>query len=290
MDYELIFKCRNDSMTRICTSDMSIEKAKNLHGQMFTCVTDNNGESDCQSYLLSPKYFPNPVTEGDFKPSTKGGPANLKGYYLAIGLYYITIVPNIRLMFVGNLNTNSIDVTNLILDYKGGCGSRTIKWPNGYKYDFNHSSPEIDNISIGNSSFIASGSNFVPRSKGGSITIIGERLSSQVNNSITTIKLGQNDCKNVISLKNEITCNLESIPNVENVKLVDLQVNISINGINFIIPQGQVKIIGDCLGSSQLTQVYIDDLLQSNITTNINEKETTLSFKPIQPIENQSCI
>ncbi|KAN0027880.1 hypothetical protein ACTFIV_009706 [Dictyostelium citrinum] len=369
IDYELIFDCQNDSLIRVCTSDMSIEKAKNLHGQMFTCVTDNNSKSDCKINSLFPNFFPNPVIEGDFKPETKGGFFNIKGYYLAIGLNYLTIVPNIKLKIDGELYLDSIDVTNLILDYKGGCGTRTIQWPNGFKYDFNHSSPVIDNISIGSSSFIASGSNFcnssdfiqihidgiqieksniksidheqfeinyiqqysksinvyiisgglesnkfkleykplplkinsVPRSKGGSITIIGERLSSQVNNSITVIKLGQNDCKNIISSKNEITCILESIPNGENVKLVDLQVNISINGINnenkllfsfnkpiisdFIIPQGQVKLIGDCLGSSQLTQVYIDDLLQSNITINVNEKETTLSFKPIQPIQ-----
>ncbi|KAM9951084.1 hypothetical protein ACTFIT_012188 [Dictyostelium discoideum] len=176
--------------------------------------------------------------------------------------------------------------------------------PNGY----NHSNPVIYNIMIESSSFISSGFNFcyssfwlnlntldgIPRLKGGSITIIGERLSSQVNNSIIIVKIGQYDCKNVISSKNEILCSLGSASNVEKVKLVDLQVNISINGIfnennlsfsfdvpiisDFILPQGEVKLVGDCFGSSQLTQVYIDDALQSNITININEKETTLSF------------
>ncbi|KAN0029683.1 hypothetical protein ACTA71_007818 [Dictyostelium dimigraforme] len=231
-----------------------------------------------------------------------------------------------------------------MLDYKGGCGPRTIIWPNGFKYTFNHSNPIIDNISIGSSSFIASGSNFcnisdfininideyskyisvdivagglesnkfkldfkpipleinsVPRLKGGLIKIIGERLSSQLFNSIIIVKIGQYDCKNVMSSKNEIICNLNSIPKGDSLNLDNLQVNISINGIyndnkllfsfdtpiitDFIIPQGEVKLIGDCLGTPQLTQVYIDDVLQPNITLNINDKETTLSFKPIKP-------
>ncbi|KAM9980600.1 hypothetical protein ACTFIY_002905 [Dictyostelium cf. discoideum] len=361
LNYELVFDCKNNSTTRTCAAAMSIDIAKNLHA-------DKNGESDCTSYLLS-KYYPNPIIEGDFKPSTKGGQTILKGYYLAIGVYYYTIIPNTRLSIIGDLHSGSTDVTNLILNYKGGCGQRTIQWQNGFKYSFNHSNPVIDNISIESSSLISHGSNFcnssesiqiylngvqiekskiksigheqfeityiqdysksvivnivsgglesnkfkldfkpiplkinsVPRLKGGSITIIGERLSSQLNNSTIIVKIGQYDCKNVISSKNEILCNLEPVPNVENVKLVDLPVNISINGIyngnnllfsfdtpmisDFILPQGEVKLVGDCFGSSQITQVYIDDVLQSNITSNINERETTLSFKPILPIK-----
>ncbi|KAM9961151.1 hypothetical protein ACTFIR_003988, partial [Dictyostelium discoideum] len=354
--------------TRTCTAGMSIDIAKNLHGQVFGCVTDNNGQSDCRMNVYQ-EYYPNPIIEGDFKPSTKGGLVILKGYYLAIGLYFYTIIPNTRLAIIGNLVGDSIDATNLILDYKGGCGTREIQWPNGYIYSFNHSNPVIDSISIESSSFISRGYNFcnssesiqiyldgvqiekskiksidheqfeiiysqehsksivvnivsgglesnkfkldykpmplkinsVPRLKGGSITIIGERLSSQVNNSTIIVKIGQYDCKNVISSKNEILCNLESVPNVEKVKLVDLQVNISINGIfnennlsfsfdtpiisDFILPQGEVKLVGHCFGSSQITQIKIDDVLQSNLTININEKETTLSFKPTLQIK-----
>ncbi|KAM9992418.1 hypothetical protein ACTFIY_009838 [Dictyostelium cf. discoideum] len=319
-------------------------------------------------------YYPNPIIDGDFKPSTEGGQVILKGYYLAIGVYFYTILPNTGLVIIGNPFGDSIDATNLLLDYKGGCGQRTIRWPNGYIYSFNHSNPVIDNISIESSSFISHGYNFcntsesiqiyldgvqiekskiksidheqfeiiyrqehsksiivnivsgglesnkfkldykpmplkinsVPRLKGGSITIVGERLSSQLNNTTIIVKIGQYDCKNVISSKNEILCNLESVPNLEKVKLVDLPVDISINGIfnennllfsfdtpiisGFILPQGEVKLVGDRFGSSQLTQVYIDDALQSNITININERETTLSFKPILPIKNQSYI
>ncbi|EAL61817.1 immunoglobulin E-set domain-containing protein [Dictyostelium discoideum AX4] len=367
LEYELVFECKNNSKERTCTAGMSIDIAKNLHGQIKMCGTDNNSVLDCHSNYE--EYYPKPIIEGDFKPSTKGGPTIMKGYYLAVGAYYYNIIPYTRLGIIGDVHSNSIDVTNLILDYKGGCGPRTIQWPNDFKYSFNHSNPIIENIFIEGSSFISKGSNFcnssdsiqiyldgvqidkskiksidheqfeiiytqlysksinvkivsgglesniykldfkpiplkinsVPRLKGGSITIIGERLSSQVNNSTIIVKIGQYDCKNVISSKNEILCNLESVPNVEKVKLVDLQVNISINGIfnennllfsfdipiisDFILPQGEVKLVGDCFGSSQLTQVKIDDVLQSNITININEKETTLSFKPIKPIK-----
>ncbi|KAM9956872.1 hypothetical protein ACTFIR_003607 [Dictyostelium discoideum] len=367
LNYELVFECKNNSMERTCTAGMSIDIAKNLHGQVFGCVTDNNGQSDCRMNVYQ-EYYPNPIIEGDFKPSTKGGLVILKGYYLAIGLSYYTIIPNTKLL-IGDLFGDSFDATNLILDYKGGCGTREIQWPNGYIYSFNHSNPVIDSISIESSSFISRGYNFcnssesiqiyldgvqiekskiksidheqfeiiysqehsksivvkivsgglesnkfkldykpmplkinsVPRLKGGSITIIGERLSSQVNNSTIVVKIGEYDCKNVISSKNEILCNLESVPNVEKVKLVDLQVNISINGIfnennlsfsfdtpiisDFILPQGEVKLVGHCFGSSQITQIKIDDVLQSNLTININEKETTLSFKPTLQIK-----
>ncbi|KAM9969017.1 hypothetical protein ACTFIW_000424 [Dictyostelium discoideum] len=369
LSYELVFECKNDSTTRTCVAGMSIDIAKNLHGQMWACVINNNGQSDCNNFLL-PGYYPNPIIEGDFKPSTKGCPVILKGYYLAIGVYYYyTIIPNTKLVLIGDLFGDSIDVTSLTLDYKGGCGKREIQWPNGYIYSFNHSNPVIDSISIESSSFISRGYNFcnssesiqiyldgvqiekskiksidheqfeiiysqdhsksiivnivsggiesnkfkldykpmplkinsVSRLKGGSITIIGERLSSQVNNSTIIVKIGQYDCKNVISSKNEILCNLESVPNVEKVKLLDLPVNISINGIfnennlsfsfdtpiisEFILPQGEVKLVGHCFGSSQITQIKIDDVLQSNLTININEKGTTLSFKPILQIK-----
>ncbi|KAM9956845.1 hypothetical protein ACTFIR_003580 [Dictyostelium discoideum] len=369
LNCELVFECKNNSTTRTCVAGMSIDIAKNLHGQVFGCVTDNNGQSDCRMHVYE-EFYPNPIIEGDFKPSTKGGPVILKGYYLAIGVFsYYTIIPNTKLVLIGDLFGDSIDVTSLTLDYKGGCGTREIQWPNGYIYSFNHSNPVIDSISIESSSFISRGYNFcnssesiqiyldgvqiekskiksidheqfeiiysqehsksivvnivsgglesnkfkldykpmplkinsVPRLKGGSITIIGERLSSQVNNSTIIVKIGQYDCKNVISSKNEILCNLESVPNVEKVKLVDLQVNISINGIfnennlsfsfdtpiisDFILPQGEVKLVGHCFGSSQITQIKIDDVLQSNLTININEKETILSFKPILQIK-----
>ncbi|EAL61795.1 immunoglobulin E-set domain-containing protein [Dictyostelium discoideum AX4] len=370
LEYELVFECKNNSKERTCTAGMSIDIAKNLHGQIKVCIRgiDNNGVLDCHIAFYE-EYFPKPIIEGDFKPSTKGGPTIMKGYYLAIGAYYYTIIPDTRLGIIGDIFSNSIDVTNLILDYKGGCGPGTIQWSNDFKYSFNHSNPIIENIFIEGSSFISKGSNFcnssdsiqiyldgvqidkskiksidheqfeiiytqlysksinvkivsgglesniykldfkpiplkinsVPRLKGGSVTIIGERLSPQVYNSTIIVKIGQYDCKNVISSKNEILCNLESVQNVEKVKLVDLQVNISINGIfnennllfsfdvpimsDFILPQGEVKLVGDCFGSSQLTQVKIDDVLQSNITININEKETTLSFKPIKPIK-----
>ncbi|EAL61741.1 transmembrane protein [Dictyostelium discoideum AX4] len=368
LNYELVFECKNNSTTRTCAAGMSIDIAKNLHGQVMACVSDNNGELDCNHYFY-PKHYPNPIIEGDFKPSTKGGPVIFKGYYLAIGLYFYTILPNTGLAIIGNPFGDSIDATNLLLDYQGGCGTRIIQWPNGYKYSFNHSNPVIDNISIESSSFISLGHNFcnssesiqvyldgvqidkskiksidheqfeiiysqehsksiivnivsgglesnkfkldykpmplkinsVPKLKGGSITIIGERLSSQVNNSTIIVKIGQYDCKNVISSKNEILCDLESVPNVDKVKLVDLPVNISINGIfnennllfsfdtpiisDFILPQGEVKLVGHCFGYSQITQINIDNVLQPNITININEKETTLSFRPILQIK-----
>ncbi|KAM9994675.1 hypothetical protein ACTFIZ_007812 [Dictyostelium cf. discoideum] len=367
-NYDLVFECKNNSILRTCTADMSNETAKNLYGYARACVTDKNGESDCLMGV-TPKYYPKPIIDGDFKPSTKGSPTILKGYYLATGATFYTIIPDTRVQFVERMSSDKFDPLNLLLEYQGGCGTRTFVLRNGFKYSFNHSSPKIDNISIGTSSIISSGSNFcnssdsveiyldgvqidktniksidheqfeinyiqeysksivvnivsgglesnkfkldykptplkinsVPRLKGGSITIFGDRLSSQLNNSTIIVKFGQFDCKNVISSKNEIVCNLGSVPNVEKVKLIDLQVNISINGIfnennllfsfdtpiisDFILPQGEVKLVGDCFGSSQITQVYIDDVLQSNITININERETTLSFKPIHPIK-----
>ncbi|KAN0031014.1 hypothetical protein ACTA71_003986 [Dictyostelium dimigraforme] len=366
--YDLPFSCVNDSIIRICTAGVDGQIAKQLRGFALSCIVGVDGSEECE-ISIKKKDYPNPLIEGTFKPQTKGGPIILKGYYLVLGISYcLTIDPDIELIPMDNFLSRSVDIINLKLDYKGGCGPRTIIWPNGFKYTFNHSNPIIDNILIGSSSFIASGSNFcnisdfininingiqidkskiksidhelfeinyiqeysksisvdivagglesnkfkldfkpiplginsVPILKGGSITIIGQRLSSQIFNSIIIVKIGQYDCKNVISSKNEIICNLNSIPKGDSSNLDNLEVHISINGIyndnkllfsfdtpiitDFIIPQGEVKIIGDCLGSPQLTQVYIDDVLQPNITLNINDKETTLSFKPIQPI------
>ncbi|KAM9982672.1 hypothetical protein ACTFIZ_007198 [Dictyostelium cf. discoideum] len=81
-----------------------------------------------------------------------------------------------------------------------------------------------------------------------------------------------------------------------------LHVNVSINGIvndkillfsfdvpfiyDFILPQGDIKLIGDCLGTNESTQIYIDDIQQLNLTININDKQTTLLFTPFNQIKN----
>ncbi|KAK5583198.1 hypothetical protein RB653_004789 [Dictyostelium firmibasis] len=367
-NYDLPFDCLNDNRSVTCTAEMNGENAKMLHGSISTCVIDSNGALICESISLSKKYYPNPIIEGEFKPLTKGGQTSLKGYYLAFGIStFFTILPNTKVEFQGSAFKKSFDATNIIINYQGGCGPKTLQWPNGFNFTFNHSNPIINNASSDNRSLIVTGSNFcnnsnsvnifidsiqidklniisidhelfevkynqqycksivlnivsgdldsnkfqfdykplplkinsIPKSKGGSIIITGERLSSQINNSLVIVNIGQNECKQVISSKNEITCNLDSIANgnISN----NLQVNISINGIvndnnllfsfdvpfisDFILPQGEVKLIGDCFGTFQSTQVYIDDILQSNLTISINDKQTTLSFTPLNQIK-----
>ncbi|KAK5583200.1 hypothetical protein RB653_004791 [Dictyostelium firmibasis] len=367
-NYDLPFDCLNDNRSVTCTAEMNGENAKMLHGSISTCVIDSNGELICRFINLITNYYPNPIIEGEFKPLTKGGQTSLKGYYLAFGISSsFTILPNTKVEFQGSAFKESFDATNIMLDYQGGCGPKTLQWPNGFNFTFNHSNPIINNASSDNRSLIVTGSNFcnnsnyvnlfidgvqidklniisidhelfevkynqqycksivlnivsgglesnkfqfdykplplkinsIPKSKGGSIIITGERLSSQINNSLVIVNIGQNECKQVISSKNEITCNLDSITNgsISN----NLQVNISINGIvndnnllfsfdvpfisDFILPQGEVKLIGDCLGALQSTQVYIDDILQSNLTISINDKQTTLSFTPLNQIK-----
>ncbi|KAM9954546.1 hypothetical protein ACTFIW_003146 [Dictyostelium discoideum] len=367
--YELPFTCENSSSIRTCTAYIDEEIAKKLHGGVSSCVIDIDGSELC----LSPRKndFPDPLIQGDFKPPTKGGHTIIKGYYLVLGINYLTIIPDTPAKIVGDLFFNSIDVTNLILNYEGGCGERTFQWPNGFKYSFNHSSPIIDKISSDNSSLVAIGSNFcnisnnvnifidgiqddkvnllsidhesfqvrysqqycksiyvmiisgglesnkikfdfqplllkinsVPKSKGGLITITGERLSSEKNNSLIIVKIGNHQCKNIISSTNEITCNLDPVQiGANNDSISGLRVNVSIDGIandnillfsfdvpfisDFILPQGDVKLIGDCLGSNESTQVYIDDTQQFNLTTNVNDKQTTLLFTPLNQIKN----
>ncbi|KAM9989087.1 hypothetical protein ACTFIY_005121 [Dictyostelium cf. discoideum] len=291
----------------------------------------------------------------DFKPPTKGGHTILKGYYLVLGIYYLTIFPDKPVNPVGLQHLASTDVINLILDYEGGCGERTFQWPNGFKYSFNHTNPIIDKISSDNSSLVAIGSNFcsnstdvnilidgvqvkiinllslnhelfevrypqqycksiyvmivsgglesnkykfdfgplllkinsVPKAKGGSITISGERLSSEIKSSLIIVKIGNHPYPIKIGVNDDF---------------VGLRVDVSIDGIandnsllfsfdvpfisDFILPQGDVKLIGDCLGSNESTQVYIDDIQQLNLTMSVNDKQTTLLFTPFNQIQN----
>ncbi|KAM9982324.1 hypothetical protein ACTFIZ_006845 [Dictyostelium cf. discoideum] len=371
LNFQLPFTCENGSSIRTCTSYVDEEIAKNLHGSMSSCVIDEDGSELCGSFTPNTKYYPNPIIQGEFKPPTKGSHTIIKGYYLVLGItYYLTIIPNMKVPFVGFFYEESFDATNLILDYKGGCGEKTFQWPNGFKYSFNHSNPTIDKISSDNSSLVAIGSNFcsnsndvnifidgiqvdkinlisidhelfevrytqqycksiyvnivsgglesnkikfefkplplkinsIPKVKGGLITITGERLSSQINNSSIIVKIGNHQCKNIISSQHEITCNLDPVQTGSNDDSIGLHVNVSINGIvndnillfsfdvpfiyDFILPQGQVKLIGDCLGTNESTQIYIDDIQQLNLTININDKQTTLLFTPLNQIKN----
>ncbi|KAM9989163.1 hypothetical protein ACTFIY_005201 [Dictyostelium cf. discoideum] len=372
INYELAFTCENGSSIRTCTAYIYEEIAKKLHGGMSSCVIDVDGSELCGVFPPTAKDFPNPIIQGDFKPPTKGGHAIFKGYYLVLGIStYLTILPNTRVFFVGNIVDESFDSSNLILDYRGGCGERSFQWPNGFKYSFNHSTPIIDKISSDNSSLVAIGSNFcnisnnvnifidgvqvdkinllsidheifevryssqycksiyvnivpsglesnkykfdfrplptkvnsVPKAKGGLIIISGERLSSEKTNSGIIVKIGNHQCKSVISSINGITCNLDPVQIGSNENPIGLRVDVSIDGIandnsfllfsfdvpfisDFILPQGDVKLIGDCLGSNESTQVYIDDIQQFNLTMSANDKQTTLLFTPFNQIQN----
>ncbi|KAM9982670.1 hypothetical protein ACTFIZ_007196 [Dictyostelium cf. discoideum] len=369
LNNDLPFTCENSSSVRICTADIDEEIAKKLHGSVLSCLMDVDGSNVCSIGIYGTD-FPNPIIQGEFKPPTKGGHTIIKGYYLVLGISFYSIIPNTKVFFVGNIGDELFDATNLILDYKGGCGEKTFQWPNGFKYSFNHSNPIIDKISSDNSSLVAIGSNFcsnsndvnifidgaqvdkinlisidhelfevrytqqycksiyvnivsgglesnkikfefkplplkinsIPKVKGGLITITGERLSSQINNSLVIVKIGKHQCKNIISSQNEITCNLDPIQTGANDDSNGLHVNVSINGIvndnillfsfdvpfiyDFILPQGEVKLIGDCLGTNESTQIYIDDIQQLNLTININDKQTTLLFTPFNQIKN----
>ncbi|KAM9954544.1 hypothetical protein ACTFIW_003144 [Dictyostelium discoideum] len=373
--YVLPFTCENGSRIKTCTADMDEEIAKKLHGTVLSCVIDVDGTDACGVPTNITKDYPNPFIQGDFKPPTKGGHTVIKGLYLLLGIStYLAIIPNTKVSMVGDFGDElleSFDATNLILNYKGGCGERTFQWPNGFRYSFNHTNPMIDKISSDNSSLVSIGSNFcnnstdvnilidgiqvdkkkllsldhesfqvryfqpycksiyvmiisgglesnkikfdfqplllkinsVPKSKGGLITITGERLSPEKTNSLIIVKIGNHQCKNVISSTNELTCNLDPVQiGANNDSISGLRVNVSIDGIandnillfsfdvpfisDFILPQGDVKLIGDCLGSNESTQVYIDGIQQLNLTTNVNDKQTTLSFTPLNQIQN----
>ncbi|KAM9978686.1 hypothetical protein ACTFIY_012448 [Dictyostelium cf. discoideum] len=366
LKYELPFDCIIDSSNRTCTSQMNYEISKKLHGRIETCIVDTDSDVGC---IGSSRNYPNPIIEGDFKPPTKGGHTIIKGYYLVIGIFYLTIIPETLVYPVSSLFNASTDITNLLLDYKGGCGQRTFEWSSGFKFSFNHSNPNIRSISSDNSPLVATGSNFfgtpnnvnifiygdqidkvnllsidhdrfevryshkfcksiyvnivsgglesnkikfdfkplllkansVPKSKGGSITITGERLSSQINNELIIVKIGNFQFKNVVSSQNEITCNLEPVKIGSKDDFIGIDVNLSINSIandnkllfsfdvpfisDLILPQGQVKLIGDCLRTNESTQVFINDILQLYLTTNVNDKQTTLSFTPLDQIK-----
>ncbi|KAN0018262.1 hypothetical protein ACTFIU_010876 [Dictyostelium citrinum] len=105
---------------------------------------------------------------------------------------------------------------------------------------------------------------------------IGERLSPEIVNQSISDYIGKYKRNNAISSINEITSNLDPIQNNN-------------NSVDFILPQGEVKFIGDCLGTSDSTQIYIDDIQQLNLTINVNDKQTTLSFKSIK-LRNQNYI
>ncbi|KAN0045484.1 hypothetical protein ACTA71_005862 [Dictyostelium dimigraforme] len=306
-NYDLPFNCINDGNNKTCTAIIDDQIAKKLHGSVSSCMVSSGAEL-C-GIPLNPRDYPNPIIVDNFKPSTKGGQVKMKGYYLAIGILNLNIFPNIQVPIIGNPTgvgsggggggkQQTIDATNLILDYNGGCGQRTLIWPNRFYYYFNHSNPIIDSISIDHSSLAVVGSNFcnssnniiisidgiqmdksgiisidhqlfkvnyhqlycksiyvsiisgglqsnifkfdfkplplkinsVPKSRGGLITITGERLSSQVKNSIITVNIGEYVCKNVLSIQNVITCKIDPIP-ASNFNFTGLQVNISINGI-----------------------------------------------------------
>ncbi|KAN0047697.1 hypothetical protein ACTA71_002082 [Dictyostelium dimigraforme] len=56
------------------------------------------------------------------------------------------------------------------------------------------------------------------------------------------------------------------------------------DAISNLLLQKNIK-IGDCLGTIESTQIYIDDIEQLNLTISINDKQTALSFTPLNQIK-----
>ncbi|KAM9956876.1 hypothetical protein ACTFIR_003611 [Dictyostelium discoideum] len=80
---------------------MSIDIDKDFHGQIW--IFKHVGK-----FII---IYPNPIIEGDFKPSIKGGPAILKGYHLPNG--YIS--SNIYLIVCGeNSPSFKVDIRTLL--------------------------------------------------------------------------------------------------------------------------------------------------------------------------------
>ncbi|KAM9948701.1 hypothetical protein ACTFIT_009899 [Dictyostelium discoideum] len=328
--YVLPFTCENGSRIRTCTADIDEEIAKKIS---WGCdIINNNGSTNIT------KDFPVPLIQGDFKPSTKGvffvgniGDESFDATNLFLdykgGCGEITFEwsngfkysfnhtspiidkissDNSSLVAIGSNFCNSTDA-NIFID--GVRVDKKILFSIDHEFfQLRYSSQycksiyvniisvglESNKIKFDFRSFLLK-INSIPKSK-------GERLSSEKINSLIIVKIGNHQCKNVISSINEITCNLDPVQIGAINDSTGLRVNVSIDGIandnillfsfdvpfisGFILPQGDVKLIGDCLGSNESTQVYIDDIQQLNLTTNINDKQTTLSFTPLNQIKN----
>ncbi|KAM9954545.1 hypothetical protein ACTFIW_003145 [Dictyostelium discoideum] len=321
--YVLPFTCENGSRIKTCTADMDEEIAKKLHGTMSSCIIDVDGTDACGVPTNITKDYPNPFIQGDFKPPTKGG-CGERTFEWPNGFQYSfnhtnpmidkISSDNSSLVAIGsNFCSNSTDV-NILIDGIQVDKKKLLSLDHE-SFQVRYSQPYCKSIYV----MIISGGlesnkikfdfqplllkiNSVPKSKGGLITITGERLSSEKTNSLIIVKIGNHQCKNVISSINEITCNLDPVQIGANNDSIGLRVNVSIDGIDndnillfsfdvpfisdFILPQGDVKLIGDCLGSNESTQVYIDDIQQLNLSTNVNDKQTTLSFTPLNQIKN----
>ncbi|KAK5577020.1 hypothetical protein RB653_001957 [Dictyostelium firmibasis] len=369
-DVDLLFSCSNNTITRTCVGQVNDTMAKKFKGQILNCITTPTGNSDCNSFLWK-NYYPNPIIDPEFTPPTKGGLVNMQGYYLVFGITKFTILPSTKVSIIGDLDSSSIDITNLTLDYKGGCGQRTFTWPNNFNYTFNHQKPNISSIKQTNGKIIATGSNFcnsidsidiiidgikidksnitsidheifeisysqlyckslslyivsgglesnhvqieykpilehvnsVSKNSGGLITITGSRLSpppSLLTNSTIKVNIGTFDCKNISFTNQQLICNINPIPS--NSKSVNLTVVLTIGSISndnellfsfdqpsinqILIPQGEIKLIGYCLGTNETSQIYIDNILQTNLNISVNNEQTILSFKPNKIIKS----
>ncbi|KAN0003361.1 hypothetical protein ACTFIZ_009525 [Dictyostelium cf. discoideum] len=196
-DVDLPFSCTNNTVIRTCVGSVNETMAKKFKGQVLNCI---NGASECNSFLWK-DYYPQPIIEGEFKPPTKGGYVTIQGYYLVFGITKFTILPSTKVPIIGDLESSTIDITNLTLDYKGGCGARTFIWPNNFNYTFNHQKPNISSISSTDTKLIANGSNFCNTIDSVAISIEGIKIDKSnitlIDHEIFEISYTQPYCKTV---------------------------------------------------------------------------------------------
>ncbi|KAM9976379.1 hypothetical protein ACTFIR_010220 [Dictyostelium discoideum] len=261
-----------------------------------------------------------PIFEPDIKPSTQGGIFTTNITYLLLN---DNLKPLVRYDYgraeleIMQHRPNSSEFSMMTLI---GCGKITMVF-RSFTYETSYQNPYIENFNnniefynyyseVYCSSFeirllaskvpsnikkliyhpVLNYINSIPRNKNGTITIIGERLTSNSSQVKAEVKIGNSICSILTLYPNKITCYLIGNVNLESNSKVTLNVD-GISNINNLYFNNDIPYIssysksyevltlyGQCFGKEDSFTIYNDGVPVKFNNVKINEQETVMSF------------
>ncbi|KAN0036395.1 hypothetical protein ACTFIV_001687 [Dictyostelium citrinum] len=156
---EIPFNCTKDSTSLKCiyNTDSTINQ---LYGtSVLGCI---NGQAKCDT-ALNPIYYPTPIITSSISNIPVGGEGLIvNGSFLKFvsSPNFYEIDGTDDLIIFDNDTTKEFNPTSALFKFPSGCGTKSIKLPNGQKIQFSYIKPTIISSELNDDTILLIGNNF----------------------------------------------------------------------------------------------------------------------------------
>ncbi|KAN0024990.1 hypothetical protein ACTFIV_009399 [Dictyostelium citrinum] len=203
----LIFECQLYESKRVCEMNNINRLMSRFYSiePTYCAISPITNEAECNKKLSYNLPVPKPYKVNEFRPSTKGGPTLISGYYLRIFKEYKfhTNIGTQTILNVSEFNNPSYDITKIFINFNQGSGKNNFWFYDNLLHknnniSFSFASPIINSIILNNNynnnnnnnndnSNNNNNNNINNENNNSTITIIGDNFSNNKTNLIIII-------------------------------------------------------------------------------------------------------